>query len=194
MLLRNRPLRQTGVPLYEGSNKTALTSQSAIADALLSLMKEKPYARISVSEICKWAGVSRQTFYTLFASKDNVIAFELQRKYCFNPEAHECSSAPLTLKDLCRAYSFYITERREILSLLVRNDILYLLQESLYNSILECSADLPDCPGQDRIYAADFFAGGLTGVARNYVLQGNSASREHIEDLLYSLFSGSFFH
>ena len=179
--------------MYEGSNKTALTSQSAIADALLSLMKEKSYARISVSEICKCAGVSRQTFYTLFESKDNVIAFELQRKYCFNPEGHESCSTSLSLKDLCHAYSFYITDRRDILSLLVRNDILYLLQDSLYNSILGCSCCLPECPGQDRIYAADFLAGGLTGVARNYVLQGNSSSREHLEGILYSLFSGSFF-
>ena len=38
--------------MYEGCNKTALTSQSAIADALLGLMAVKPYSRISVSEIC----------------------------------------------------------------------------------------------------------------------------------------------
>ena len=125
--------------MYEGCNKTALTSQSAIADALLSLMEEKPYTRISVSEICKSAGVSRQTFYTLFESKDNVIAFELERKYCFRPEEH-------------------------------------LLQDNLYNSFLSCSFYLPECPGRDRVYAADFLAGGLTGVARNYVQQDSTAS------------------
>ena len=168
--------------MYEGCNKTALTSQSAIAGALLSLMEEKPYSRISVSEICKCAGVSRQTFYTLFESKDNVIAFELERKYCFRPEEHECCP-----------YSYYITERRDILGLLVRNDILYLLQESLFNSFLDCTYYLPECPGQDRVYAADFLAGGLAGFARNYVLDENAASREHLESILYSLFSGSFF-
>ena len=42
-------------------------------------------------------------------------------------------------------------------------------------------------------YAADFLAGGLTGVARNYVQQDSTASREHLENILYSLFSGSFF-
>ena len=181
--------------MYEGCNKTALTSQSAIADALLSLMEEKPYTRISVSEICKSAGVSRQTFYTLFASKDNVIAYELERKYCFRPEEHECcrSSMSLELEDICHAYSIYITECRDILALLVRNDILYLLQDNLYNSFLSCSFYLPECPGRDRVYAADFLAGGLTGVARNYVQQDSTASREHLENILYSLFSGSFF-
>ena len=179
--------------MYEGCNKTALTSQSAIADALLNLMEEKPYTRISVSEICKTAGVSRQTFYTLFASKDNVIAFELERKYCFRPEEHECCQSSMSLEDICHAYSYYITERRDILGLLVRNDILYLLQESLFNSFLDCTYYLPECPGQDRVYAADFLAGGLAGFARNYVLDENAASREHLESILYSLFSVSFF-
>ena len=179
--------------MYEGCNKTALTSQSAIADALLSLMEEKPYTRISVSEICKSAGVSRQTFYTLFASKDNVIAYELERKYCFRPEEHECCRSSMSLEDICHAYSIYITECRDILALLVRNDILYLLQDNLYNSFLSCSFYLPECPSRNRVYAADFLAGGLTGVARNYVQQDSTASREHLENILYSLFSGSFF-
>ena len=159
--------------MYEGCNKTALTSQSAIADALLNLMEEKPYTRISV--------------------RDNVIAYELERKYCFRPEEHECCQSSMSLEDICHAYSYYITERRDILGLLVRNDILYLLQESLFNSFLDCTYYLPECPGQDRVYAADFLAGGLAGFARNYVLDENAASREHLESILYSLFSGSFF-
>jgi AcrR family transcriptional regulator len=179
--------------MYEGCNKTALTSQSAIADALLSLMEEKPYTRISVSEICKTAGVSRQTFYTLFASKDNVIAYELERKYCFRPEEHECCRSSMSLEDICHAYSLYITERKDMIVLLVRNDILYLLQDSLYSSFIDCEDYLPGYPAQDRVYAADFLAGGLTGVARNYARPGTSTSREHLEEILFSLFSGSFF-
>ena len=90
--------------MYEGCNKTAIASQAAIAEALIELMKDKPYSRISVSEICKRAGVSRQTFYSLFASKDNVISFILERKYCFRPQDHECCRSSMTLEDICRAY------------------------------------------------------------------------------------------
>ena len=91
--------------MYEGCNKTAIASQAAIAEALIELMKDKPYSRISVSEICKRAGVSRQTFYSLFASKDNVISFILERKYCFRPQDHECCRSSMTLEDICRAYA-----------------------------------------------------------------------------------------
>lgn len=179
--------------MYEGCNKTALTSQAAIADALLSLMKEKPYARITVSEICKGAGVSRQTFYSLFDSKDDVIACELARNYCFRLEEHECCSSSMSLKNICHACSYYITQTLDILDLLVANDIMYLMQDSLYRSFITCSSYLPDHTKEDRIYAADFLAGGLTGIARNYVLQGRDTSRDHLEDILYSLFNGSFF-
>ena len=179
--------------MYEGCNKTALTSQSSIIDALLLLMKEKPYSKISVSEICKKAGVSRQTFYSLFDSKEDVIACELERKYCFRPEDHDCCSASMSLEDICRAYSFYITQRQDMIEILVRNDILYLMQDSLYRSFLSCDCYLPGCTAGDRVYAADFIAGGLTGIARNYILQENVTSREHLEQILCALFSGALF-
>ena len=179
--------------MYEGCNKTALTSQTAIAEALLTLMKEKPYSRISVSEICKRAGVSRQTFYTLFSSKDNVIAYELERKYCFRPEEHECCRASMSLEDICHAYSLYITQSADILEMLVNNDILYLMQDSLYRTFIDSDCCMSAGSGEDRIYAADFIAGGLTGIARNYVLQGSVSSSDHLEALLYALFNGSFF-
>ena len=41
--------------------------------------------------------------------------------------------------------------------------------------------------------AADFIAGGLTGIARNYILQENVTSREHLEQILCALFSGALF-
>ena len=179
--------------MYEGCNKTALTSQSAIAEALLDLLKEKPYSRISVSEICKCAGISRQTFYSLFESKDNVISYELERKYCFRPEEHECCRTSMSLEDICHAYSLYITERQDILDVLVRNDILYLMQDSLYRTFVDTDCCFCDHSGDDRVYAASFLASGLTGIARNYVMQGRMSSSEYLENLLYSLFSGAFF-
>ena len=152
--------------MYEGCNKTAIASQAAIAEALIELMKDKPYS---------------------------VISFILERKYCFRPQDHECCRSSMTLEDICRAYSQYITERRDMIVLLVRNDILYLLQDSLYSSFIDCEDYLPGYPAQDRVYAADFLAGGLTGIARNYARPGTVTSQKHLEEILYSLFSGSFF-
>ena len=45
--------------MYCGCNEKALTSQRAIACALLRLMEAGPYADISISQLCREAGVSR---------------------------------------------------------------------------------------------------------------------------------------
>ena len=54
--------------MYQGTNKTAITSQNMFADALLTLLKANSYENISISELCTAAKVSRQTFYILFQS------------------------------------------------------------------------------------------------------------------------------
>ena len=115
--------------MYCGCNEKALSSQRAIACALLGLMEAEPYAAISISGICRAAGVSRPTFYSLFGSKDDVVAYILRESYCYEPAWEE--SACTELESLCRGYSRYITAQRHFLSLLVANGIGHLLYESI---------------------------------------------------------------
>ena len=70
------------MPVYCGCNEKALSSQRAIACALLALMEAEPYAEISISALCRAAGVSRPTFYSLFGSKDDVVAYILRENHC----------------------------------------------------------------------------------------------------------------
>ena len=75
--------------MYTGDNKTAVLSQQLISDALLSILEEKAFEDISISELCKKAQVSRQTFYSLFGKKENVIAFVLKSQFCYMPEKNQ---------------------------------------------------------------------------------------------------------
>ncbi len=45
----------------------------SLGEALLSLMADKPYAKITVTELCKKAGVSRAAFYGNYSSKDDIF-------------------------------------------------------------------------------------------------------------------------
>lgn len=54
-------------------NPKALQSQTWILQALLDLMQENSYNKISVSEICRKAGLDRRTFYRNFNSKQDVL-------------------------------------------------------------------------------------------------------------------------
>lgn len=62
-----------GSPVNNTKNPTALQSQEWILQALLNLMEDIIYDKISVSEICRKAEVDRRTFYRNFNSKNEVL-------------------------------------------------------------------------------------------------------------------------
>lgn len=64
--------------LRKRENPAMVRSRIALIDALIDLMKEKSFKKISIQEITDRAGLSRQTFYTNFETKEDII------KHSFN--------------------------------------------------------------------------------------------------------------
>ena len=182
--------------MYCGSNKTALQSQRQIAAAMMALIQEKPYAQISISELCKTAGISRQTFYSLFTSRENVMVFTLQAQYCDAPEITRpeqvCDKRGL-LEWLCRGYSEYMLRNRRLIKLLVDNHIDYLLYDSFFEAMAGCECFFHEATPCVRSYAASFYAGGIACVARRYAEEGCTTTAEELESLLMTLLSGQLF-
>ena len=189
--------------MYCGRNKTALTSQRQIARALMALMTEKPYEQISVCELCREAGISRQTFYSLFSSRENVVVFTLQAQYGYDPEESLQEEPPREvsapeesscgIRSLCRGYSRYILQHQDFLRLLVQNHIDYLLYDSIYEALEECGGFLKQQDPCTRRYAASFYAGGVSSVARCYAMEGCAATAGDLEEMLYTFFTGKLF-
>ena len=48
-------------------------TQEYIITALLQLLHKKAFAQISVTEVCRKAGVSRMSFYRHFESREDVL-------------------------------------------------------------------------------------------------------------------------
>ena len=201
--------------MYCGCNKTALASQRQIAVTMLELMKEKPFDQISVCEISKYSGISRQTFYTLFSSREEVINFILREKCecpsdIASPEEmrSNCSkqinnavtelengavSGNLEIRCLCRSYSVYIHNNREFIQTLVDHHLDHLLYDSIYESLNNCSSFIPESDSCTRRYASAFYAGGISSMARCYALEGCTCSEKDLEEKLYILFLGKLF-
>ena len=181
--------------MYCGSNKTALQSQRQISRAMMELIREKPYAQISISELCKTAGISRQTFYSLFTSRENVIVFTLQSDSCDSPDVRlpEACGGRDALRLLCRGYSEYIVRNRELIKLLADNHIEHLLYDSFCEVMESCACFLPGTDACTRAYAASFYAGGIAYLARRYALDGCTGTAEDLEKLLMTLLTGVLF-
>ena len=139
-----------------------LDSRNRIQSALLSLMEEYPYSRITVSQICQVAKVSRQTYYRLFDTKDDILILCL----------HEIMSEYLLPMILLRTPStqellqffLFFSGCRNLLELLYKNDKMYLLQHTLtqYSNMFINEPIFRIAPGYD--YAAEFVASTLCSV------------------------------
>lgn len=182
--------------MYCGSNKTALASQRQVAEAMMRLIHEKPYSQITISELCKAAGISRQTFYSLFTSRENVMVFTLQARYCCSPHAevppHASCRADI-LRYLCRAYSEYLVTNRNLIKLLVDNRIDYLLYDSFEDALNSSDCIFGAVDPCLRRYASSFYAGGISCVARQYAHEGCASGADQLEELLMALFTGRVF-
>ncbi len=177
--------------MYCGKNKTALTSQRQIAQALLQLLDELPYSEISVSAICKRASVSRQTFYSLFESKENVITFALRNECCYAPQM-EKERDSLTFRQVCGGFSRYITGHAQILSVLSRHDLMPLLRSVLREDFTLCLSSSVPCCEELQPYLIDYMAAGITSIAETYIRTGERLGTEGLEEVIYLLMRGEF--
>ena len=171
--------------MYSGTNKTALRSQQSLSEALQRLMAVKPYQSISVSELCREADVSRQTYYTLFKTKENIIYYTLNNKCPYEPEENEDS-----LWQICHSYRYYLEEHADVLCVLVENDLMDLLYDEFYNGLMGCEHFMQEKTEEYRSFVADFIAGGYTSIARSYVRTGAQTTSEMLDQMIYGLFSG----
>lgn len=61
------------LPPEKDLDKRVERSRQALMDALIALMREHPYSKISVAKICQHSGVARPTFYLHYGSKDDLL-------------------------------------------------------------------------------------------------------------------------
>lgn len=111
--------------------KIAEQSRRALAQALLSLMNQYDYKEITITQIAQEAGLSRKTFYRLFSDKDDILQFYfhgLFQQYAFQVNALQIRH----YWDAVQLLFDFWEERRSLLSLLEKNNLLSRLFEQTY--------------------------------------------------------------
>ena len=172
--------------MYQGTNKTACASQRQIADATLTLMEERPFSELTVSEISKRSGVSRATFYSLFQSKENVVVYLLMQDCCDAPQ----EPGEDMLHSLCRSFGAYVSRQMKLLRLLSAQNLMPLLQGILRELFSGCVCFQSHVREELRPYAAGYVAAGLVGIATSCIREG--VDEAILADIAYELLSGQF--
>ena len=173
--------------MKDSTNPSAIRSKKEITEALISLMQDIPFSDITVKQIVLEAKLERKTFYNNFSSKDDVL------DAIINTAIHEYVLAltdspegPLTvIFDFC-------DKNRNLLALLHKNNLLYLLLLKLNIVIpeLNCSLDLNANPFRTLIgdlepdYLIAFNIGAIWNVIFKWVDRGMIDSPEYIKHTL----------
>lgn len=109
--------------------KQSAEQQTHIAQCLLEMLRERPYAQVTVSALCERAGVPRKTFYRYFESKDDVldaVVDKLLAMYGGFSAGPEAEGAPSPEAELTRYFLFW-KNNRALLDSMRRSSIVELM-------------------------------------------------------------------
>lgn len=107
-----------------GENPVQVRSRNSLKRALISLMEEKPFDKISILDITSRANLSRQTFYTNFDTKEEILEYSMNEIFEHCTEALEFDAT--NLLDFLNKYFRYWEPYVPFLKLLLENGLGYL--------------------------------------------------------------------
>lgn len=95
-------------------------------EALVSLMREKEFSRITVSEIAQRADMDRRTFYRHYQSKEDILTDKI-RKLAEVYETLLRGGSPMDTGSIALSFFTICKENQELLMLLHKHQLLPLL-------------------------------------------------------------------
>ena len=173
----------------EQVNSVAQRSQRAIADGFLSLIWEREFEEISVTEICKRADVVRKTFYNRFPTKDAVVRFLIE-DFTGGLESM-IDLKQMSVREMLIIAFRAVLENREMLLLFHERGLFRFAHRSISDYIERSSllAGLPQTAADGRAhpYIAALISAVLVSVIETWIARGMEEPVEFLADLTENL-------
>ena len=112
--------------------------KTRITDTLIELMHYKPFNDISISELTNLAGVGRVSFYRNYDSLEDILSkyISLETDKWINQSGFIHISIPAS-KEYVISLLKHLYDYRDFIDLLLKNDIIYLLEKEFDERINE---------------------------------------------------------
>lgn len=150
--------------MYQGSNPIAIRSQKRLTDAVLLLLKERTYSSINVKNICATADLSRQTFYQLFSSKEEVLCYCIREHLSVLQEFSEQKDLTTLIPCLVET----VSRNRGFIRLLYQNNLEHLLSKEVFLTLI---ARMEKFDFQNRQQTKKLIASFLSAALSNLLLK-----------------------
>ncbi|MFS9157871.1 TetR/AcrR family transcriptional regulator [Streptococcus gordonii] len=176
--------------------KRKTSTKEDIKEALIQLLSEEKFENISISKLCKRAGINRGTFYLHYEDKyqmiDSLKSDIISQLYSFFEEERESPKKLMTANfHILRANerlinaltrSHYINFReaiREFLTSIILSD----KQEVSTKLFLEGNFQIP------QKYALEIFLSSVEGVVSLWIAGGAQEEPEEITDMILTTYN-----
>lgn len=167
---------------YEKKNERNRFTRMCIGDALIALMKQKDFKKITVSDISKKAGLSRMTYYNYYVKKEDIIndyLAELVAEYMNEDNRHPEIGAMMSYKHILFSLNFFdkyadffSTLEGSGLHSLIINAVNTFVEENIFKKY----------PGS--IYELYCYAGALLNIFLKWEKNGKNISAENLAQII----------
>ncbi len=170
--------------MYRGKNPKALLTIRLILQGFMEELQNKAYEDICITGLCQRADVSRQAFYNIFQTKEEVLRrcidriFEdIRMKRTENGNVDSRESIYIFVE------TFY--RYRDFMELIIQNHLEKILTEEFVFAISGLAEQEGEGMEPFMDYQAAFYAGGLTQVLIHWMNDENRISPEELIELLH---------
>lgn len=174
-------------------NQRIAVSKRMLKESMLQLLKEKELDKISVTELCRDAGINRATFYRHYQiPRDVLIEIEKDLYYDLKqqiPLPKKPEDVRPTIEKLCR----YMEEHIELLRVIIRSNsdtdfalFINSIFSELWHEVRNIGA-MKTLSEEDAQLLALYSAGGSYFVLRHWLLGKIHKSSKQMADYVYTL-------
>lgn len=162
-----------------------------LSEALIMLMSEKPFEKITVVDICERAMVHRATFYAHFADKYELLKFVLQTfEAAFDNEdvtSHDIAGYRAYYLSVASDIIDEIARRKDLMATIIRKNqeesflagIRYRLTEKILEKLTKCNDNGMVLPVPAEVLAR-FYAGACMSILEWWIVDGQDISKEQL--------------
>ena len=163
-------------------NKTTEFLKECLSDALIQLMREKDFEKISIKEIADTAGVGRATWFRNYTSKNEALTFKFVQ--VGKRWAAQHALAVRDRFDLANAKNFFQFnyEIKHILEIVYTSNMQSAIYDAFYQVMMpQYGANAKEC------YQARFYSYGLFGLLDEWIKRGFKESVEEMVIFFYQI-------
>ncbi len=176
-------------------NPIARRSKKSIVDAMMHLLKDKSYEKITIKEIMEKADMARRTFYGNFSSKDEIIQYYFGNLFD-TLEDRLRRDGKVNPKKMAEALFELVLEDKENMMVAKKQGLLNMAVVEKYSGEFAKLFNRSEQMQSNQMalkYAAGFYLGGVWKVIDQWLGEGAKVAPVKMAEMFQNMISGTVF-